>query len=81
MLLKSFWTNHMQMINKLEPLFLIWTDRQKGEDVDETKLCMVPSKNAIEFLKRLWMFKLHVLTFFSKCISKIQQYKANKNDP
>ena len=30
MLLKSFWTISLQMMNGPEPLFLKWTDRWKG---------------------------------------------------
>ena len=42
MLLKSFRTSHLQMMNRLEPLFSNWTDRQKGipKGVDETQLGM-----------------------------------------
>ena len=38
MMLTSFWTSHLQMINRLEPLFQIGTGRQKGipKGVDET---------------------------------------------
>ena len=40
MMLKSFWTSHLQMMNRLEPLFENWTGRWKGipKDVDETNL-------------------------------------------
>jgi hypothetical protein len=30
MLLISFWTSHLQMMNGLEPQFSNWTGRQKG---------------------------------------------------
>ena len=41
MLLKSFWTSHLQMMNGLEPIFKNWTGRRKGvpKGVDETHLC------------------------------------------
>ena len=41
MLLKSFWTSHLQMMNVLEPLFCNWTGRQKGipNGVDEIQPC------------------------------------------
>ena len=40
MMLKSFWTSHLQMMNRLEPLFENWTGRSKRipKDVDETNL-------------------------------------------
>ena len=39
-MLKSFWTRHLQMMNRLEPPFSNWTGRQKwnGTFVDETHL-------------------------------------------
>ena len=38
MLLKSFWTSHLKMMNGLEPLFYNWTGRRKGipKGVNET---------------------------------------------
>ena len=40
MLLKSFWTSHLQMVKVLELLFKNWTGGQKGrpKGVDETTL-------------------------------------------
>ena len=40
MMLKSFWTSHLQMMNRLGPLLYNWTGRRKGipKGVDETNL-------------------------------------------
>ena len=37
-MLKSFYTSYLQMMNRLEPLFLNWTGRREGtpKGVDET---------------------------------------------
>ena len=45
MMLKSFWTSHLQMMNKLEPLFYYGTGRWKNipKDVDETTYMNVPA--------------------------------------
>ena len=43
MLLKSSWTSHLQIMNRLKPLVYNWTGRRKGtpKGVDETHPCIL----------------------------------------
>ena len=57
MLLKSFWTSHLQMMNWLEPLPYNWTGRRKGIPigVDQTQMS---SHRAWLLLRRQKVFVL-----------------------
>ena len=58
MLMKSFWTSHLQMLNGLEPLFYNWTCRWKGilKGVDETH------QRSVNFKMSFWFHGLDKIT-------------------